>query len=132
MIARLAGTMVDPGIALHRHRGLGEGRDEVAHRLGDADLAFFHQRQDGGAGDGLGLRRDAEDRVRGHLAAGFLVAPADGALVYRLAILQHQCDHARHLAIVHVLLQNLIQPLQPLRRNRRGPLGSKQRSNPKQ
>ena len=90
----------------------------MAHRLGDPDLAFFHQRQDGGSRDGLGLRSDAEDRVRRHLAPGFLIAPAGRVLVHRLAVLQHQRDYARHLAIVHILLQNLIQPLQPLRRNR--------------
>ena len=70
----------------------------------EADLAFLDEHQDGDAGDGLGLRRDAEDRVGGHASAGFLVGPADGLLVDRLAVLQDQCDDAGDLAVVDVLL----------------------------
>ena len=66
VIGRLAGTIVDaPSPFRHRHRGLGERRDEAADRIGRAPiLPFLHQRQHRDAGDRLGLRRDAEDACR--------------------------------------------------------------------
>ena len=72
----------------------------------------------------FGLRRDAEDRVRRHAPAGFLVAPADGALVDRLAVAQHERDGAGDAVLVDVLLEQRIDARQAigcqLGRSRRG------------
>ena len=103
-------------LVLGSHRGLGEGRDPLAGLVVEGELAFFHQLQDGHAGERLGLRGDAELCVHGHLAAGLLVRPAHGALIDRLAIAQHQRDHARQLAIVHVLIEQRIDARQALHR----------------
>ena len=114
VIGRLAGTIDAAARAGHRHGGRGERRHEPADRIGEAQPAFFHERQHGGAGDGLGLRRDAEDRVHGHRAAGFLVAPADGAFVDRLAVAQHQRHGAGEPLLVHVALQQRVDAPQAL------------------
>ena len=54
------------------------------------------------------MRRDAEDRVDRHLALRFLVAPAEGVLVHRPAIAQHEPDGAGDAILVDVLLQQSI------------------------
>src|SRR5262249_9070800 len=79
---------------------------------GDADFALLDQREDGGAGDRFGLRGDAEDRVRSHLAAGFLVAPAYGALVHGLSVAQNESDGAGDLALVYVFPKDGVQTLE--------------------
>ena len=100
--------------ARHRHGGRGERRHEPADGIGEVQPSLFHERQHGHAGDGLGLRRDAEDRVHGHRAAGFLVAPAHGAFVDRLAVAQHQGDRAGQAVLVHVPLQQGVDAPQSL------------------
>ena len=70
--------------------------------------------EDRRAGDRLRLRRDAEDRVVGHLAAGFLVAPAEGFLVDWLAIPQHQRHGASDPVVVDVLLKHAVNASQPV------------------
>jgi hypothetical protein len=72
--AALGGNDVDTGGGLHGYAGLGERRNKIAHRFGDAEFAFFHQCQHGRARERFGLRRDPEDGIRGHLAPCFLVA----------------------------------------------------------
>ena len=81
VIARLAGTIVDAVAFLHGHCRLGEGRDEVAHGLVEIDLAILDQHHDRSTGNRFGLGGKSKDRVRRHAAAGFLVAPTDGAFV---------------------------------------------------
>ena len=86
VIGRLAGTIVTPrssGTATVVFANAGMKRLD---RIVEADLALFDERQHADAGDRLGLRGDAEDRVGRHPAIGFLVAPSDRLLVYRLAV----------------------------------------------
>ncbi len=73
--------------------------------------------QDGGAGDRLGLRGDAEDGVGRHAAAGLLVAPAEGALVHGLAVAQHEGHRAGNAVILGILLQNTVNALKAFLRN---------------
>ncbi len=102
------GNDPDAGLVLDRDGGLAEGGNEMADRIVQADLAFLEERQHGGAGDGLGLRGDAEDGVGGHLPAGFFIAPADGVLVDGLAVVQHQGDGAGDLVLIDILLEQMI------------------------
>ena len=129
VIGRLAGTIDGAARTGHRHGGGGERRHEPAHRIGEPQPALFHERQHGGAGDGLGLRRDPEDRVHGHRPAGFLVAPADGALVDRLAVAQHQRHGAREPFLVHVALQQRVDA--PAAARRRSPRAWRRRPSPR-
>ena len=61
-----------------------------------------------GAGQRLRLRRDAEDRVGRHSAAGFLVGPAERLLVDDLAVLHHERDDAGDAVGVDISLQAAI------------------------
>ena len=72
------------------------------------DLAFFHQRENCRAGDGFGLRGDAEDGVRRHLPPGFLVAPAHSALVHGLAVAKHQSDRSGNLVLLYIILKKMV------------------------
>ena len=76
--------------------------------------AFLHQDQDRDAGQRLRLRRDAKDRVGRHLPGGFLVAPADRALIHRAAVAEHQPDRAGNAIVVDVLLEQLVDPRQAI------------------
>ncbi len=66
LIARFAGTRSTRIAVANRDLGRGERGNVAADRIGQRELAFLHQRQDRDAGDRLGLRGDAEDRVRRH------------------------------------------------------------------
>ena len=100
----------DHGVALLSggHGGLGKGRNEVTRPSPKRQAPLFDQLHDRDAGQRLGLRRDAEDRVGSHAAAGFLVGPAERFLVHRLAVLQHQRHHAGNAVVVDVALQAAI------------------------
>ena len=104
VIGRFAATVVHVVLFsdAREHRSLLERGDVLAGALVDRELAFFHELQDGDAGQRLRLRGDAELRVHGHLAAGFAVGPADGALVHGLAVTQHQRHDAGDAAVVDV------------------------------
>ena len=54
------------------------------------------------------------------LRAGFLVGPADGALVDRLAVLQHEADRAADAVSSTYCWNNLVDAREPLRRERPG------------
>ncbi len=91
-----------------RDRRLRELRNHTADRVGDRELAFLDERQDGGTGDGFRLRGDSEDGVRGHPPPGFLVAPPDGPLVHRLTVAQHEGDDAGDAVVIDVSLQRAV------------------------
>src|SRR5262245_40566145 len=93
------------GVALSGDGGFGKGRDELTDGLVEADLALLDQCENGCAGNGLGLRGDAEDRVRRHALVRLLVAPSESALVSWLAVAKHQRDGARDPVLVDILLQ---------------------------
>src|SRR4051794_17017988 len=86
------GNGASRGVLPDSDGGLLEGRDEVSDGLGDADLALFDEGHNDRAGDRLGLRSDTENRGRSHAAAGFLIAPADRALIDGRAVAEYQCD----------------------------------------
>ena len=91
-----------------QHRGFRERRDEVADRLTQADLAFFNQSQNGGAGERFGLGSDAEQRVGRHGTVRLFVAPPDRLLVNGFAVVKNQRDRAGDLLLVDVLLQQAV------------------------
>ena len=101
--------------------------DETANRIVDPDLSFLDEDQNCGTRNRLGLRRDAEDGVRRHAAAGFLVVPAECTFVHCLAIAQHERNETRHFVFVNVPLEAPIdaihaigrQPSLGIRRHRR-------------
>ena len=93
-----------PGVFFDGNTGFGERGDEVADGLVESDLAFLNQRHHSRAGDGLGLRGDAEQSIGGHLTTSLFVGPAEGAFVGGFAVAQNQRDRAGDLALVHVLL----------------------------
>ena len=95
-------------VSAYRDGGLGERRDPAAHRIGEIDLPFLDEHQRGNAGDRLGLRRDAEDRVGGHALVRFAVRPADRLLVDDLAVAHHESHGAGDLVVVDVALQRRI------------------------
>jgi hypothetical protein len=88
--------------------------DEAADRIAERDPALLDQHEDGGAGDRLGLRRDAEHRVGGHRAARLAVDPPDALLIGDLSVAQHQRDRAADAIGVDVLLQKTIDAREPL------------------
>ena len=79
--------------------------DEVADWLLQADFALFDESHDGGAGDGFGLGSDAEDGARGHAATGFFIAPADGAFINGLAVVEDEGDGPGDFILIDRLLQ---------------------------
>src|SRR3954463_7462188 len=87
---------------------MSELRNEMTHWLAQRNLSFLEEHHDGRAGDRLGLRRDAEDRVGRHAASRFLVGPTDRALIDGSAIAQHEDHRARDLVLVDVALEELV------------------------
>src|SRR5438270_5035650 len=55
-----------PRSTLFPYTTLFRSRDELRNRIRQQILAVFHQHHDGDAGDGLGHRRDAENRSEEH------------------------------------------------------------------
>jgi hypothetical protein len=100
-------------VGAHGHRGAGEGRDVARHRFEQGEPPLLDQRHRGHAGERLGLRGDAEHRVRGHAAAGLAVGPPDRALVDRNAVAEHQGDRARDLAAAYRALQGAVDAGEP-------------------
>src|ERR1700722_16325906 len=93
---------------LHRNGGLIKGRDEMANRFVQSDLAFFDEREHRGAGDGLCLRSDAKDRRRVHASAGFLISPTDSALIHRLFFPAHKRAGSPPARVFSVALEQMI------------------------
>ena len=91
-----------------------ESRDELRHGIGEEKLAFFLQHHHGHAGDGLGHRRDAEDRVGMHGLLRLDILEAGSVHVHDLAVACDQGDDAADLLAVDVGLHALVQARQPL------------------
>ncbi|MBV6434577.1 MAG: hypothetical protein IANPNBLG_04836 [Bryobacteraceae bacterium] len=106
-------------LILQGNRRLLESRDKISGGLLDADLAFLDQRHHRRAGDRLGLRGDPEQRVHGHLAARFLVAPPESLLVGGLAVSKNQRHGAGHAILIDVLPDDAIDAGQPVGSERR-------------
>ena len=76
--------------------------------------AFLHEHQHGGAGDRLGHRVDAEDRVELHRFAGLDVRHAALPEMHDLAPAGDERDDARQLLLVHIALHRCVDARQPL------------------
>ena len=97
--------------------GLGERREVPADRVGDQQLPLLLQQQDPDAGEGLGLRRDAEDAVGRHRRLRLDVAVADPLAVGDLPAPDHDGDRAGEPALVDVALQRQAQAVEALGRH---------------
>ena len=86
--------------------------NETTHRIIQIQFAFLQQRQNHHTGQRLSLRSDAKQTRRGHGPTGLPIAKANRCLVDRFAILQHQRDSAGQFALVHIGLQDTIDPRQ--------------------
>jgi len=106
---------VVPALAGDRHPRLEELGEVLAHGIGDEQPALLLEAHGGHAHEGLGLRRDAEDRVFGHGRARLEVAVAERHEVGDLAVPRHEHDRARELAVLYVALEGVGEPLQALR-----------------
>ena len=84
--------------------------------IADEELPFFLELHGGDADQGLGLGRDAEDRVFLHGGVGIEVARAEGARIRDLATARDQHHRARELAVPDVALEGVGEALQALRR----------------
>ena len=103
-----------------RHLRVLELRNEARHRIGQPQLAFFHQHQDRDAGDRLRHRRDAEDRVLAHRRLRFEIHLALRLEVRDLAAPRHHRDRAGDLAALDVALDHLVDAQQALGREADG------------
>ena len=97
-----------PGIGTHGDRRVLEIRNEPAHRVVERELPFLDERHQRDAGERLGLRRDAEYRVRCHLPLRLAIRPTEGALVHCLAVFEHERDRAGDLQAIHGPLHHRI------------------------
>ena len=82
--------------------GVGEGRDETAHRILEFESAFLVQHHRGHGGDGLGHRVDAKQGVVLDGLAGFHIALAVPAEMGDLAGPTDQDQPAGQQSIIHV------------------------------
>ena len=89
----------------NRHGRPRERWNERAGARAERQRPLLDELENRGAGQRLGLRRDAEDRIDGHLAIGFAIGPAEGLLVDDLAVLHHEGHDSRHAAGIDILLQ---------------------------
>ena len=99
-----------PRVRPRRDRRVLEVGYEPAHRIVERELPFLDERHHRDARQRLGLRRNAEDGVGRHLSLGLSIRPAEGALVDRLAVLEHQRDGAGDLRAIHGTLHHRIDP----------------------
>jgi hypothetical protein len=82
------------GVGARGDGGAREAREPAGDGIAERELSLLDEHEDGGAREGLRLRRDAEDRVGGHRLARLEVGPADGAFVDDDAIAHHERDGA--------------------------------------
>ena len=106
VMARRAGTCVTPprSFATATVVFANEGMN-AAGASAERQRPLLDELENRGAGQRLGLRRDAEDRIDGHLAIGFAIGPAERLLVDDLAVLHHEGHDSRHAAGIDILLQ---------------------------
>ena len=109
----------DDGLAVGVHAlvdfEIRELRDVFRDRIARPPLALLIQHHHRDAGDRLGHRVDAEDRVLLHGRAAGHVALAIGPRIDDLAVARHYRDDSRHLAVVDVFLQHRMHTIQSLR-----------------
>jgi hypothetical protein len=86
------------------HAQVAPRRNEPVHRIVERHLAFLHQHHEGDAGDRLGHRIDAHDRVVPHRAPGLEVGVAEQRLVHDPAVARDQQLRTRQLAGADVAL----------------------------
>jgi hypothetical protein len=107
-----------PGLRIARRSSgvdaeVGERRDEVADRVGELESAFLVEHHGRDRGDRLGHRVDAEERVRLNRFAAFDVPHSVRGQVRDLAPARDERQPAGQLARRDVVLEVLIDPLQP-------------------
>ena len=94
---------------------IAEGRDEAGDVVVEIDQPFFHQHQQGHAGDRLGHRVDAEDGVLADRRAALDIEPAPHAAMRQLATAPDMDGGIGNVACLDVLfLQHPVEPAQPL------------------
>ncbi len=86
-------------LLLDAHFDVGEGGNVFRNGIFEPELALFDQHHRDHAGDRLGHRKQAEDRVIGHRQPGRDVAHAEEFVIDRLAVLLDQQDRAGNLAL---------------------------------
>jgi hypothetical protein len=97
-----------------RHALVLERRNVFGDRVGEQQLPVFVQHHDGHAGDGLGHRGDAENRVGSHRLLALDVLEADGVHIRDLAFARDQRDEPGRFATIDERLHRLMHSIQPL------------------
>ena len=96
---------------------LRELRQVLRDRIGHQEVPLLEEHHHGGAGDGLGLRVEAEDGVPLHREPGLDVAQAGRLEMHDLPLPGDEGDRSRNMAGVDQPAEALADPLQALARH---------------
>jgi hypothetical protein len=97
------------------HLEVGEFRNVLRDRIARLPLSFVVQHHHRHAGDRLGHRVDAGDRVQLHRRLLLEILEAVGLVLHDLALARHQRDDAGEVLLIDQALHGLVHPVEAAR-----------------